>query len=363
MALLLLRWGVFVSNITKKSKKDQTIITNKLTDGEQINSHMLKAVAGGCIEGLIPVSEYSGFGGTRLECCVNGKALLTEKYRGIVPKKVFLSAVLDIIGIIKRCENYDSKAYDNFYLTADSVFIDDAKKISLVYWPLSSNRNVYPVTDFLGELPVLFTFSPNEDKGYIDRYMSFFSGREPFDIDRFEAAIRAEISSETEVQQTTLLQQDGKDNSASTGLLRFGSSADVENSGTSVLLEDGAGYRQRVFSEYDTATVVLSNESGAMSHRYLVRLKSGERIGLTSEPFLIGKDMRYCNYTVTDNSAVSRKHAKIIREDDCDYVVDLNSTNKTYVNGQRIPVERQVQIFSGARLRFANEEFIFYAED
>ena len=108
---------------------------------------------------------------------------------------------------------------------------------------------------------------------------------------------------------------------------------------------------------------MLSNESGAMSHRYLVRLKSGERIGLTSEPFLIGKDMRYCNYTVTDNSAVSRKHAKIIREDDCDYVVDLNSTNKTYVNGQRIPVERQVQIFSGARLRFANEEFIFYAED
>ena len=352
-----------MSNITKKNKKDQTIIINKLTDGEQINSHMLKAVAGGCIEGLIPVSEYSGFGGTRLECCVNGKALLTEKYRGIVPKKVFLSAVLDIIGIIKRCENYDSKAYDNFYLTADSVFIDDAKKISLVYWPLSSNRNVYPVTDFLGELPVLFTFSPNEDKGYIDRYMSFFSGREPFDIDRFEAAIRAEISSETEVQQTTLLQQDGKDNSASTGLLRFGSSADVENSGTSVLLEDGAGYRQRDFSEYDTATVVLSNESGAMSHRYLVRLKSGERIGITSEPFLIGKDMRYCNYTVTDNSAVSRQHAKIIREDDCDYVVDLNSTNKTYVNGQQIPVERQVQIFSGARLRFANEEFIFYAED
>ena len=360
MALLLLRWGVFVSNITKKSKKDQTIITNKLTDGEQINSHMLKAIAGGCIEGLIPVSEYSGFGGTRLECCVNGKALLTEKYRGIVPKKVFLSAVLDIIGIIKRCENYDSKAYDNFYLTADSVFIDDAKKISLVYWPLLSNSNICPVTGFLGELPVLFTLDPNEDKGYIDRYMSFFSGREPFDIDRFEAAVKAESAGGNEAQQTTLLQQDS---STSTGLLRFGGSADVENSGTSVLLEDGAGYRQRDFSEYDTATVVLSNESGAMSHRYLVRLKSGERIGITSESFLIGKDMRYCNYTVTDNSAVSRKHAKIIREDDCDYVVDLNSTNKTYVNGQQIPVERQVQIFSGARLRFANEEFIFYAED
>ena len=359
MALLLLRWGVFVSNITKKNKKDQTIITNKLTDGEQINSHMLKAVAGGCIEGLIPVSEYSGFGGTRLECCVNGKALLTEKYRGIVPKKVFLSAVLDIIGIIKRCENYDSKAYDNFYLTADSVFIDDAKKISLVYWPLLSNRNICPVTGFLGELPVLFTLDPNEDKGYIDRYMSFFSGREPFDIDRFEAAVKAEKDGGNEAQQTTLLQQDS---STSTGLLRFGGSENG-SSGMVLLSGDNTDNRQIDYSEYDTATVVLSNESGAASHRYLVRLKSGERIGLTSEPFLIGKDMRYCNYTVTDNSAVSRKHAKIIREDDCDYVVDLNSTNKTYVNGQQIPVERQVQIFSGARLRFANEEFIFYAED
>ena len=351
-----------MSNITIKNKKDQTIITNKLTDGEQINSHMLKAVAGGCIEGLIPVSEYSGFGGTRLECCVNGKALLTEKYRGIVQKKVFLSAVLDIIGILKRCENYDSKAYDNFYLTADSVFIDDAKKISLVYWPLLSNRNICPVTDFLGELPVLFTLDPNKDKGYIDRYMSFFSGREPFDIDRFEAAVKAESVGGNEAQQTTLLQQGGKESTTSTGLLRFGSSENGD-SGTVLLSGDNTDNRQIDYSEYDTATVVLSNESGAASHRYLVRLKSGERIGLTSEPFLIGKDMRYCDYTVTDNSAVSRQHAKIIREDDCDYVVDLNSTNKTYVNGQRIPVERQVQIFSGARLRFANEEFIFYAED
>ena len=45
MALLLLRWGVFVSNITKKNKKDQTIITNKLTDGEQINTSAPKIAA------------------------------------------------------------------------------------------------------------------------------------------------------------------------------------------------------------------------------------------------------------------------------------------------------------------------------
>ena len=347
-----------MSKITIKSKKNETTITNKLTDGEQINQQMLKAIAEGSIEGLIPLTERSALNGTKLECCVSGKTLLSEKYHGIVPKKAFISAVLEIIGIIRRCKSYDSNAYENFYLTADSVFSDDAtRKICLVYWPVSNNRNVTPITDFFVELPEMLMLSPNEDKRYLDTYMSFFSGEEPFDIDRFEKAMTEESEKDAEEEQLTTLLFNNDNDNASTGGLRFIDS-------TTVLYKVGedSSDNEHFISEDDIATVDLNSDTGFMSRRYLVRMKSGERVEITSENFLIGKDMRYCDYTVTDNSAVSRQHAKIIRKDDSDYVIDLKSTNKTYVNGQLIPVEREVQIFSGARLKFANEEFIFYLE-
>lgn len=76
--------------------------------------------------------------------------------------------------------------------------------------------------------------------------------------------------------------------------------------------------------------------------------------------FRIGKEKRYCDYFVSDNSAVSRSHADIVTKNKRYYITDLNSTNKTYVDGRAIPVEKEVEIFSGTKLRLANEDFVFY---
>ena len=40
-------------------------------------------------------------------------------------------------------------------------------------------------------------------------------------------------------------------------------------------------------------------------------------------------------------------------------VQDLNSKNKTFINGQAIPAQYECEIFDGNRLTLGNEEFIF----
>ena len=44
------------------------------------------------------------------------------------------------------------------------------------------------------------------------------------------------------------------------------------------------------------------------------------------------------------------------------YVVDRNSTNKTFVDGRVISPEAEIEIFHKTQLRFADEDFTFYIE-
>lgn len=120
-------------------------------------------------------------------------------------------------------------------------------------------------------------------------------------------------------------------------------------------------------------TIVLSSNSGGTIvlgsdnlytpvYPYLVRDRNNEKIPVDKPVFRIGKERQYSDYFVSDNNAVSRSHADIITSDGRYYIKDLNSTNRTYVDGKVIPIEKEVEIFSGTKLRLANEDFIFYVD-
>lgn len=93
---------------------------------------------------------------------------------------------------------------------------------------------------------------------------------------------------------------------------------------------------------------------------FMVRVKTGERININSSCFKIGKDSVNSDYCISDNNAVSRSHAIIKAENNKFFVADLNSTNKTYLNGAPIYPNTDIELNNGAKLKFANEDFIFY---
>ncbi len=76
--------------------------------------------------------------------------------------------------------------------------------------------------------------------------------------------------------------------------------------------------------------------------------------------FRIGKERSYVDYFVANNNAISRIHADIITKNNSFFVKDENSTNGTYVNGNRLTPNEEVQVFDGDIITFANEEFEFH---
>lgn len=120
--------------------------------------------------------------------------------------------------------------------------------------------------------------------------------------------------------------------------------------------EIGAG-----FEENDVTVCKAMSADGALSTAWLERKGDPRRYEIARSPYRIGK-MREGNDHQIQANTVSRKHAEILLERGHYYLVDLNSTNGTYLDGRRIGWNQKEELQNGAVIRFANEEFIFYTK-
>ena len=91
----------------------------------------------------------------------------------------------------------------------------------------------------------------------------------------------------------------------------------------------------------------------------LVRRSNDEEIVISKPIFRIGKERAKVDYCITDNNTVSRVHATILIKDGKCYLTDNNSTNRTFINGNPVPVQTEMPLSNGDVLKFSNEEFGF----
>lgn len=92
---------------------------------------------------------------------------------------------------------------------------------------------------------------------------------------------------------------------------------------------------------------------------FLIRRKGNEKISLNKPVFRIGKERSYADYFIGDNTAISRSHANIVSRDGEYYLIDTNSTNHTFLNGQMIQSNVETKLAHGDTIRLANEDFEF----
>ncbi len=78
------------------------------------------------------------------------------------------------------------------------------------------------------------------------------------------------------------------------------------------------------------------NTMEKMRRPYLIRKRTNQKIDISKDIFRIGKEQSYVDYFVNDNSAISRSHADIVKRGDEYFIIDNNSLNHTYVNGEQI---------------------------
>lgn len=90
----------------------------------------------------------------------------------------------------------------------------------------------------------------------------------------------------------------------------------------------------------------------------LTATEGRETVFLTKFPFYVGSMSDYMDYVIAKDT-ISRFHAKFIKQGEQIYLMDLNSTNGTRVNGRELNVRESVLLSEGDRIYFADTEYIF----
>ena len=111
----------------------------------------------------------------------------------------------------------------------------------------------------------------------------------------------------------------------------------------------GAG-ETSVLGEGRGETTVLG--ASAQSAAYMIRKKTNERVVISAPSFTIGKERSRVNYCISDNTSVSRCHARISRKGSQYFVADMN--------GVKVVPGQEVALKDNDTVRFADEDFEFH---
>ncbi len=126
--------------------------------------------------------------------------------------------------------------------------------------------------------------------------------------------------------------------------------------GETSVLNAGAG-ETTLLNSGSGETTLLSSD---LSYGSLTRKKTGENIKITKDGFIIGKELSKVDYCISDNTSISRTHAKFTCRGGLTYVTDMRATNGTFINNVRLQPNQEAPLNNGDRLALSDEEFIFY---
>lgn len=330
----------------KKNNSFVYLIENKIKYPEVIHEKILKTIEAGLLPEFFPVKvlKSKDIKKAVLVCEVSGFINIDSYLRNVLSKDQFLSLVLQFISVINKC-NDELLDANNIELRTECVFVDSSsKKIKCVYWPVVNNQTYIKAKDFFRNLPDKTNFASVEAKGFLNKYKLFFNDLKPFSIKNFEVLVLELLGKEIQTN----------DISPSSGLLN----EDRTSSELVSNINDEAeiSYTPTVASS-STKNIADLNNFETNSFR-LSRKKSKENINIYAPVFKIGKSEDGNDYAISDNRAISRRHAEIHVRNNQYFIVDCNSTNGVKINGKKIKPSVEYKIKRGDKIHLANEEFL-----
>lgn len=379
---------------TVEQNEKMYVVEHKLTHPEAINERELHAITGDSIGSLIPVTTEKSKKGVIIKGSIEGMMSLQSYFSGLMTKKMFLNVILQMIAVVKECEK-NLLNVNNLMLDWEYIFLDPrTKKIKCIHWPIVNNQNAIVMAEFFQDLPFRVVFAKHENHDYVTQYLGYFRNHEAFSINDFEKMIvelmgkKAESNSDStnnskvcsmcrKVSEESAkycancgnpLNQAAREFLGISEVIGINDSVEfvpreVLNISEVLGLEEKQSFSEIAISGSNVmggTTVLGVDVLEKAAFPYLIRESTQETISVNKPFFLIGKDGSDCDYLISNNNAISRNHVDIITRNRRYYIIDHNSTNKTYVDDRVIPAEKEVELFSGTRIKLANEEFVFY---
>lgn len=377
------KYGLEVIDVRKR----KLIREVKGKKGQQLNQREVNAISEGTVEGLLLFEvSTSGF-----------KTNLTYNTEGLIPlcdflqlqgmnRRLFVVLLRHIALILKGIEkNRFSK--DLLMWTLQTVYVAPSTwRVYMMYVPLQPFETAGNMKSLLLEIIAQCTFEPGEDIEYVQSLVQ--------DLNSVTAYTVGMLESYCDKVAEALLQQKGNTNRSGLCLacgskviaseetcpfcgkrvLSRSTNASTKNTPaidsefwpeTAKKLEADAERQKRSdisVNEDENGVVTVFRGSQRMAQSVWLEDCSREgKIIINKFPFRVGKMEGVTDYRIFNNN-VSRKHADIIKDQGKFYVVDLDSTNGTYLNGRRTQPGVKELLKDGSIIRFANEEFKFHID-
>ena len=371
-----------MSKLKVKFKNSQITVKSKLSKDEQINAREVEILNSKIIRGIMkPTVEgekklsYLSPGGIKLEAYLK---------KGITKNDFFLviAQILEAVKSIGR----NSFNINNLILNMKYVFVNEmTHELHFVYQPIYSSAISSDLAPFLYDVAYSVTLALNEDYKCVNNFIAYLKGLQAvsvINIEKYLLDVYPQIYKQVKRQkygQSEYLGsfKNGKDiyydmdkrrkpapdYDDPTSLLNEGDLDDP----TSLLNEGDLDDPTSLLDEDEATSLLIDDEATSLlsegpqiTYPYLIRKSSFDRTDINKPVFRIGKERSYVDCFVANNNAISRIHADIITKNNSFFVKDENSTNGTYVNGNRLSPKEEVQVFDGDIITFANEEFEFH---
>lgn len=357
--------------IKVKSRDCYLIVRVKVSFGEKIDAQQLDYLERTYLRGFLKpklikknLIEYTGPVGVSLQ----------ERLKKTITKRDFFFIMEQIVVAVQKVYA-NGLSLDKLLLDMQNVFINEVtKEVQFVYLPIEAYSVGTNIVEFVQKIICSSQPAQEQDMESISRFSYFLNEVKVFNTERIEQYIASEDTSVVSIIK--------RQNAGQSGFMtdkpqhyfeHYARNTDVGNvEATTILAVEGVEEATTLLGEENDVTDLLTDDTegtaildenfanvGLVHFPILIRVLTGEEIRLDKPVFRMGKERNYVDYFIGDNSVVSRRHADIITRGKKYFVMDLNSKNHTYINEEILPVQCEVEIHDGDKLKFANEEFIF----
>ena len=372
-----------MSKIKVNHKNSQVNVISKLDWKEAIDYREIEIFNNNNIQGIMKVTVQ---GKRKLSYYAPIGISLAEYLQKGIQKEDFFRVLIQLLNVMKRIEIYRLNL-ENLVLDLKYTYINTSTKVvHFVYQPLCEQKVSYNIFSYIYEMIRLTVLETNENEKFLNELWSYLKKMQYFSIPEIEIYIKNQcpeifwkFNSDHGAQagrinkkyppneeDTSVMSSDGGYDEEDTTIMNPVGGYDEED--TTVMGTDGTYYGEK--EQYETTLLQEENETTLLDGAdenvrkevfpYLIHKSTQIRTEVDKPIFRIGKEKSYVDYFISNNNAVSRIHADIISRDGEYYIRDCNSTNHTYINGKRIPVNSDIQIENGEQIRLANEEFEFW---
>lgn len=358
----------------EKVKNDRLKVKVKLSSDEVIENREFDIIAKNNIRGFLkPKKGWNN----RLEYTGPSGISLFEHLKKPITKYEFFYIMAQVIEATDKLRSH-KLFLNNLVLDLRYVYINEnTEEVHFIYLPIAGNHVKLNVVGFMEA--IIYAAKPSEtnNRDYMAKFINFLQSIKEFNAELLENYIsKADLDvgkqikkhrvgqsgfitdkredyyehyekKRDEDEDTELLNEEDRD----TGLLED----DDEPTG---LLNEEHFFETEAIE--DAGTDVLVDVDILHNAPTMTRVLTGEIFSINKPVFRLGKEKSYVDYFVTNNNAISRSHADVITRGNMYYVIDLNSTNHTYINGTILPVKVETEIRDGDILKLATEEFVFH---